>query len=229
MNTQSIHTNGVDGIWLQSDAKDLTTPQPLLILLHGYGADMHDLAGLAPYLSHTPNIVCFQGTHATPFGGRQWFDIQYQPDGNLRFDENQALQSGHRMTDTISQFLSVHAGEFSKVILGGFSQGAGVTMLVTLPQPKQLDGFMLLSGKQPAHIEKLIDDEEALSHLSLFIGHGTLDPVLPIQNGRDLHEFWKKQPVSLTYHEYPMGHEICNAELNDMNVWLNDVVGGESR
>lgn len=202
----------------------------LLILLHGYGADMHDLAGLAPYLTPGVNLLCLQGLMRSPFGGRSWFDIQYLPDGSLQFDEKQALATGELMAQTLKMIIAERSTLNELVILGGFSQGAGVAMLTAILVPEILQGLLLMSGRCPDHIGQLISDTGKFAHLPVFIGHGTQDQVLKIQNGRDLKTFWQKLPVWVTYQEYLMGHEISANELQDINSWLESLtVQGDVR
>ena len=218
-----ISVNDVNGVWIPS-RQNASAPQPLIILLHGYGADMMDLASLSSYLPQNCHVVCFQGPSTTPFGGRSWFDINYLPNGDLEFDEQQALTAGKRIAATINQFIAKQAGDFTQVILGGFSQGAGVTQLISLLMPDQLNAALLMSGRSPAQVRQLIEDPQALSHLSVFVGHGTEDVVLPIENGHTLRDFWTTLPVKLTYHEYAMGHEINLDELRDINDWLKPIM-----
>jgi len=226
--TERIKVNNIDGILIQTGSESASISGRLLILLHGYGADMHNLAGFAPYLPEAGTILCLQGILATPFAGRSWFDIHYLPDGTFQFDEQQALVTGDIMVKTIERFLSERPNQFTSIIVGGISQGAGIAMLTGIMAPQIFTGLMLLSGRCPDRIEQLIVDPQRLAHLAVFVGHGTLDPVLQIENGRDLNLFWQRLPVGLTYREYSMGHEISQAEIQDMNQWLSAVNPGNT-
>jgi phospholipase/carboxylesterase len=46
--------------------------------------------------------------------------------------------------------------------------------------------------------------------------------VLPITHGRASRELLSSLPVNLTYHEYPMGHEVNQESLNDVTIWLTE-------
>src|SRR5690606_20930867 len=46
---------------------------PGALLLHGYGADGHDLAPIAPMLPGT--VIVPSAADATPYGGRQWWSL----------------------------------------------------------------------------------------------------------------------------------------------------------
>jgi phospholipase/carboxylesterase len=47
---------------------------------------------------------------------------------------------------------------------------------------------------------------------------------VPIEYGRQTRDYWQSTPVELTYHEYPMGHEVSEAELRDLALWLDDLL-----
>lgn len=217
-----IRIQGMDGIHLAPGDLEAGERLPLMVLFHGYGADMHDLAGLAAYFEIRSQIICFQGTKTTPFGGRAWFDLEYLPSGELQFDEMQALQAGQDTAAVVNALLAREDLSVSRLIVGGFSQGAAIAMLVSLLSPEATQGVLLMSGRRPEKMSLLIQDAAALSHFQVFVGHGLHDPVLPIMNGRDLRDFWQDLPVKLVYHEYPMGHEINQQELADINEWLQN-------
>ncbi|MCF7797166.1 MAG: hypothetical protein K9N11_07750 [Lentisphaeria bacterium] len=218
-----VNIHGMDGIHLAPTNANSAEKLPLLVLFHGYGADMHDLAGLAPFFQIPLEIVCFQGSRATPFGGRAWFDLGYLPSGEMQFDEKQVLDAAKTAAKSVTASLSDQNFHAKQLIVGGFSQGAAIAMLVGLIMPEKTDSLLLLSGRRPDKMAQLIQNEAALAHLSVFVGHGLNDPVLPIMNGRNLREFWRQLPADLTYHEYAMGHEINQEELADINQWLRQV------
>ena len=52
--------------------------------------------------------------------------------------------------------------------------------------------------------------------------HGELDEVVPLHLGRRAHDWLAERGVPTTWHHYPMGHEVSNAELRDIALWLAD-------
>ncbi|MCF7903466.1 MAG: hypothetical protein K9M19_08580 [Candidatus Marinimicrobia bacterium] len=219
---RNINVHGMEGVHLAPDDRVPGEKLPLLVFFHGYGADMHDLVGLAPYFQIRAHIICLQGSRSTPFGGRAWFDLAYLPSGELQFDESQALQAGENAAAVVNALLQDENLPVSQLIVGGFSQGAAIAMLVSLLSPEKTNGVLVMSGRRPERMGQLIQDAAALGHFKVFVGHGIHDPTLPIMNGRNLQEFWRQLPVKLTYREYPMGHEINPQELADINQWLQE-------
>ena len=99
-----IEIEGVNGLWYRA-LWDTDKAGKLLILLHGYGADMHDLIGLSTWFKPQVDLLCLDGLMATPFGGREWFDITYTPTGDLVFNDAQALTAARKVANVIRKFL----------------------------------------------------------------------------------------------------------------------------
>jgi phospholipase/carboxylesterase len=56
--------------------------------------------------------------------------------------------------------------------------------------------------------------------LRVFLAHGTLDPLIPVQVGRATRDLLAKLGAKVAYREYPMGHMICAEELEDARNFL---------
>ncbi len=194
-----------------------------LVLLHGYGADENDLMGLAPYFDENLQIISIRGPGSTVYGGASWFDIDMLPDGSLKFNSEQALSSTALVIDTILDLQSQKIINNGKVVIGGFSQGASISNLVTLTNPNLIKALLSMSGRLTEDALELLKDSQALLNLPVFAGHGINDTVIPIEFGRQIVAFWKTLPVILQDFEYPMGHEISQSELNHIQNWLDTV------
>ena len=80
----------------------------------------------------------------------------------------------------------------------------------------------MMSGRILPEIQPLIASNEELARLPFLVVHGTADMVLPIRYGRASRELLSSLPVNLTYHEYPIGHEVSQESLNDVTTWLTE-------
>ncbi len=92
---------------------------------------------------------------------------------------------------------------------------------VALTQPELVAGAALMSGRILPEIQPLIASSEELTGLPFLVVHGTADIVLPISHGRASRQLLSSLPVELTYHEYPMGHEVSQESLTDVTAWLS--------
>jgi phospholipase/carboxylesterase len=209
---------------LQRPSADQSNSKGTLVILHGYGADEYDLMGLAPYFDANLQILSVRGPGTVMYGGASWFDIDMYADGSLKFNVEQALESAQGLIELIAQFKEQGIITEEKIILAGFSQGATISQLVTLIAPDLIKALLIMSGRLTEQTLELLKDPTMLNGLPVFAGHGADDNVIPIEFGRQIVAFWENLPVRFEHHEYPMGHEICQAELGHIQGWMNTKV-----
>lgn len=183
-----------------------------LVLLHGFGADEHDLLPLAAELDARLRVVSLQAPIALDFGGRAWFNLQQTPDG-FAFDPHEVAEGVRIATGAVEQI----AAESPRPILCGFSQGAGMALSVALMRPELTPAVIVLSGV-PARVERA--PPERLRGLRVFVAHGLYDPLIPVDIGRRTRDILQSAGVDVTYREYPMGHMVIPAEIADARTWL---------
>jgi phospholipase/carboxylesterase len=194
---------------------------PLLILLHGIGSNEEDLMGLEPYLDQRFLIISARAPHSYgPWGGYAWFEIQWLPD-KIAIDRAQAEQSRDLLVRFIGEAVAAYGADPARVYLMGFSQGAMMSGWVALTRPELVAGAALMSGRVPEELRDQIAGPEQLAGKPFLVVHGTRDEVLPIRNGRASRDLLQRLPVDLTYHEYPMGHEVSAQSLADVVAWLS--------
>jgi phospholipase/carboxylesterase len=196
---------------------------PLLILLHGLGADEHDLMGLSRELDPRLLIVSLRAPLEYDFGGYAWFDVRWDADG-VHADAQQALNSREILLEEIEGLSHELGIEPSKLFLGGFSQGAMMSLGASIARPELFSGVILLSGRL---LPEFVAGErnEGFSRLPFLVQHGIQDQVLPIEGARDIRSFLQSQGCPLTYHEYPMAHEINYESLVELRDWLGRQIG----
>jgi phospholipase/carboxylesterase len=205
------------------------SPPPLLILLHGYGSNERDLVGLAPYLDPRFQIVSARAPHALEYGSYAWFELSWTAANDIIINFQQAEQSRALLIGFLAEVLAAYGGDPAQVYLLGFSQGAIMSASVTLTAPELIAGTVLMSGRIPEQIRPQIAPAERLVGKPFLVVHGVDDTVLPIQNGRASRAILATLPVALTYHEYPMAHEINAQSLADVTAWLTKRLDGDLR
>lgn len=195
---------------------------PLIVCLHGFGADMRDLAGLAPALDATGYLyLCPNAPLTVSIGpgytGRAW----YERGGNASpAAMERALTALDSLIHEACAQLQVLPGQ---VLLLGFSQGGAMTYHYGLPRPDLFAGLVVLSGALRTS-DSLLPHLPAARHQPLFIAHGTADPLVPIDWSREAVAFLEAQGYQPAYHEYPMGHEINYAVLHDLVPWIHSTL-----
>src|SRR5262249_31162121 len=128
--------------WVERVAKPTQTgggPPPLLVLLHGIGADENDLFPLAHELDRRLEIVSLRAPHRYTVG-YAWFAIDFRPGGELVPDVVQArttLADLMRWLDAAPARLGTDP---HRTFLLGFSQGAMMPLGVLRSPPERLAG-----------------------------------------------------------------------------------------
>jgi phospholipase/carboxylesterase len=119
----------------------------------------------------------------------------------------------------LDELLAEHGVPHERVILGGFSQGSVMSYALGLgagrPRPA---GIMALSGFVPEVDGFELDLGNAVD-LPVAIGHGSHDPVIPVEFGRDARDRLVAAGAEVTYHESPMPHTIDPAFLRELPDW----------
>jgi len=209
-------------------------PNAAIIWLHGLGADGNDFVPVVPELvKRKERAWRFIFPHATPRpitinGGlamRAWYDI-------VGFDRQAAEDvAGFRQTDAEIRALVVDQTKrgipASRIVLAGFSQGGAVSLYTGLRYPERLAGIMALSTYLPLAHSLRTERSKANDGTSIFMAHGLADAVLPIAMGRESRDFLQALGFVIEWHQYPMEHSVCPAELEDIRAWLFRVLPDE--
>ncbi|HEY8459230.1 MAG TPA: phospholipase [Blastocatellia bacterium] len=194
---------------------------PLLLLLHGYGANEDDLFSLAPYLDERFMIVSARAPIALQPMSYAWFNLGFTPQGIL-IDPEEVESARRTIHKFLGEAIDAYDCDRNAVYLMGFSQGAMMSLSVALTYPGSAAGVVAMSGRVLPQTLQLITDRDALTGLPIFIAHGLRDPLIPISQGRDARAKLSELPVDLTYREYDMAHEISYESLKDAAEWLKE-------
>ena len=193
-----------------------TDELPLVIVLHGRGADANDLADIAPYIDGGyrflfPNAP--RKWEAAPgyTMGFTWFDgIPPQPE-SIR-PSREALM---RFVDEAQKRYPTPNG---KLILAGFSQGALMSLDVGLRRD-DVAGIVAMSG---ALYEQEMPDLSAKKNQRVLIVHGTLDEMINVNMARRARRVLEERGLDPQYHEFPMGHQVSDASLAVVSEFIRE-------
>jgi phospholipase/carboxylesterase len=181
-----------------------------LIMLHGRGADEHDLFGLKSYLDPRLEIYSLRAPFEFDWGGYAWFDLH--EDGSVD------LEGFRQSTNEILAFIQSITAD--KLFLLGFSMGAIMSYAIALTQPKLCTGILALSGFAPKQIEQEYKLNE-LHDIHIFISHGINDPVIPVAEARRTKALLDTSNAQVSYNEYRMAHQIDEDCLMDIKAWFH--------
>ncbi len=212
----------LDTIEIETGAK----PNAAVIWLHGLGADGHDFEPIVPQIvrgSERAWRFVFPNAPVRPVtinGGmrmRAWYDI-------TAFDRKTEDAAGFRDTDVQIRQLIARQAERSippeRIVLAGFSQGGAVSLYTAPRFAQTLAGVMVLSAYLPREITFAAERAHANDATPIFMAHGQSDGTLPIGMGLQSRDFLRAHGYTVEWHEYPMAHAVCAAEVADIREFL---------
>jgi phospholipase/carboxylesterase len=194
---------------------------PLLLLLHGYGANEDDLFSLAPYLDERFMVLSARAPIMLQPMAYAWFNLGFTPQG-IVVNPEEVESSRRTIHKFLGEIVKAYDCDPNAVYLMGFSQGAMMSLAVALTFPGSAAGVVAMSGRVLPQLLQLVPDKDALTGLPIFVSHGARDTLIPISSGREARAKLSELPVELTYREYEMGHEISYDSLKDIAEWLKE-------
>lgn len=158
------------------------TPNALVVLLHGYGADGRDLIDLGEMWAPLLPDAAFVSPHApepcavAPVG-RQWFGYVERNDRE-RWIGVQAAEGA--LSSFLDAELARHGLSDDRMALVGFSQGTMMALHVGLRRPRPSAGILGYSGIHvlPSDREREEASKRIISRPPVLLIHGTQDAVI---------------------------------------------------
>jgi phospholipase/carboxylesterase len=199
--------------------KNTSPNSPLLVMLHGYGADMNDLFGFASMLPEELYILSLDAPLRLPWGGKAWYSIDFGAEPGFRSNNEEAESSMQAIQDSIHSFITENGLNPSKIFLLGFSQGAILSLAVLGRGALKPTGVMALSGY---HHPPFVHEESQWKGADIFQSHGTQDQVIPVEWARSTAAMLKAAGAQSQFREYDMGHGINDECLDDIIHWLRE-------
>ena len=197
---------------------------PLLVLIHGYGSNEKDLFSFARELPDTYYIVSVRAPYSLSYGSYAWYAINFDADQNKFSDNEQARTSRDLIAHFIDELKENYPIDASNVGLIGFSQGAILSYAVALSHPEKVQRVVAMSGYANTEIMEENYLKNSFSNLKIFVSHGTVDQVIPVEWGRKAKPFLENLGIETTYKEYPIGHGVSPQNFYDFKNWLLNAV-----
>ena len=189
-------------------------PEGALVLLHGRGADEHDLFPLLDaldperqYIGYTPRAPL-----SLPPGGAHWYVVP-----RVGFPDPSTFAEGY---DALAEWFDALPFEAEDIVLGGFSQGAVMSYALGLgvgrPRPARV---LALSGFIPTVEGWELDASSPFPPIA--IAHGTYDPVIPVEFGRSARDVLEAAGASVFYRESPIEHSIDPQLVTELRAFVS--------
>ena len=196
--------------------------RPLLVLLHGYGANADDLFGLVEYLPQNYVVASVQAP--LPAGpGFAWYNLAPDPEtGGFKRDIDEINSCTFALMRWLDA-LEASFGELQGLSLLGFSQGGSMAIQLLRRSPERIDSVVLLAGfvtEDHAPETAALDANLAKIKPRVFWGRDPRDPVV----GENLIAYtrkWLPAHTDLDERLYAnVGHSLSMEEIEDAAAFL---------
>ena len=201
-----------------------TSPAPLLIALHGYGANkrqmMREAQAMAP-----PNfaIASLQGFH-------QHIKEPREPGGPLRFGfgwltnfrSEASVELHHNaLRDLIQNLIDEGVADGERLFLMGFSQSCALNYRFAYTWPQYLRGVIGICGGIPGDWETSPLYQPA--DVDVFHLAGTRDEFYPPERVKDYERQLQSRSRSVQFKSYDAAHEFVPEMYPDVVQWLTRI------
>lgn len=215
----------------QSGASGAGTPPPLLLLLHGVGANERQMTAIAP--AFDPRLVVVSARSPIALGrgpsgqeGFAWFHVTFTADGPS-IDRDEAEAGWAHVARFADESVEAYAADPARVYVAGFSQGGIMALAALLTAPERFAGAAVMSGRLLPEVIPHAADADALRGKRVLLVHGTGDQKLGIQLARWAREQLAEFPLAVDYRELPMGHGITEESLAVVTTWVSGLLDAE--
>lgn len=196
-------------------------PAGALVLLHGRATDEHDLQPLIEALDPERRLlgVTPRGPLSLPPGGAHWYVVP-----RVGYPDPETFHATYATLAAWLDALAEHSGIGpERTVLGGFSQGTVMSYALGLgPDRPRPAAIVALSGFVPTVPDWAPDLDRPLPPIA--IGHGSEDPIIPVEFGRSARTALEAAGADILYREYPLPHAIDPGFLRALTPWLGDAL-----
>lgn len=203
-------------IWL---GDDLAPGTPLLLIMHGFGANERDLAPLVDFFPGPFSAACIRAPMPIPQfpGGFAWFPITDNPGVPEMAIADDAVAA---VMDWLEG--TVAGTDVGPIVPIGFSQGGAMVVHLLRHHPERFAAGVVMSGfTVPGEVAG--DGRLAASKPPVFFGYDPDDPVVPGAAFERTREFGVEH-FTLEDHIYRVAHGINQEELADVAAFLTRVL-----
>lgn len=203
----------------------------LIIFLHGLGDSPNSYLTFFRDENVLPEeipikIICLRSPfiYQNGFPVASWYTISKFPIISEKcYNFEEAQKSAKIIVEVIEEEVQLLDGKYENIFLGGFSQGACLSLYTGLTYKHLLGGVLVLSGSLFEKTEILESNKE----LKIFRGHGEKDDVIPFKTSEE--SLKRIENFSgLNKFTYPnLKHSICQKEIEDIKNFLRKCIIGK--
>ena len=191
-----------------------STADVVLIWFHGYGANNW---GFEPFikllnLNLDGRLHVIMPNAPVDNGKRSWYPLPSTLNGSVVEDDEGIINS----KKIIAEALHDHIDIDKRLFLGGFSQGAALSLSMGLNNDMESDGIIAISGYVPSASKINIVDHSK----DIYVAHGKNDTTISIETHEKSIRFLEKNNLSYTEYLDDCGHTISKDMIGSLSEWM---------
>jgi len=179
-----------------------------LLLLHGSGADEHDLLSLGKAIDPTANLLSPRGLVRVD-GANRFFMLLAEN----TYDEDAVIHNSSELAD----FLWVASGEYgfdaNNVYAVGFSNGANAAHSMLMLQPDSLGGVVAFGTNKVFEKTPFKRSAPNLTGKRVWVANGAADLYSPADRVESLVTELQRLGAEVHYSLHPGGHTISHEQV----------------
>ena len=182
------------------------TARRTAIFLHGRGASAPDILGLTAAL-HLSDVAFL----APEAAGHTWYPLSFL----APIERNEPwLTSALNTVNRLVTSLEARGVPSERIAIGGFSQGACLTLEFAARHPRRYAALLGLSGGLIGPPGTPRQYEGSLIGTSVFLGCSDVDPHIPLDRVKESADVFARMGATVDTRIYPgMGHLVNDDEL----------------
>ena len=191
-----------------------------ILWFHGYGSNNWSFEPTMKLINMRLNETAYIVLPNAPIidGKSSWYPLPARNNNGDLVEDYDGLNKSIEVIDNLIESLSLDQNK--KLIIGGFSQGAALSLSLLFKSKYKIDGCAALSGYMPSANEfKKI----SLKSNNIFIAHGYEDKAISYDDFKKTLAFLETKTDKLTKHTGAFGHTITREVSEDFIQWLQKI------
>lgn len=201
---------------------------PMLVLSHGIGNNEFSMVGLWAKFDARLVVISVRSPIQLKPSSFAWFHARLTPEGPV-IDGDEAEAGWEQLIHFVDEAVGAYGVDPARVYLGGFSQGAIISLAALLTAPERVAGVVAMSGRLLPEVSPHTVSSNRLEGRPVLIIHGTADERLGIEYARSAGAQLVHLGLTVTYHELDIGHITTDESVTLAAAWLSDCLDADER
>lgn len=183
---------------------------PTLLLLHGTGGNEKDLLPIAEMIAPDASVLGVRG-NVSENGMPRFF--RRLSEGV--FDEEDLIFRTNELQEFLDESARKYNFDRNHILAIGYSNGANIAASLIYHHKNALQGAILLHAMVPIRGVQIPN----LSKTPIFIGAGVNDPLIPMEETKELAEALRNANANVAEHWGQAGHQLTREEIEQAKMW----------